>query len=265
MANEDTVQGTGEDTVVAGTGDDTVVAGTGTEELQGDDTVVADNGEETVDAGAGDDTVDGAGEFNIDEWGGPTGDQTGDDVLAKLHESGLDADSAKALLYDAVKAGDPSQIDKEALIEKVGKVNANLIMNGVEAVVSRNNAKVEAAMKIVHETAGSKEAWETMLPWIKNNVSKEDIDEFTPMINAGGKQAAFAVAELKAQYNADPKNTRIDGKTLEGDTKPAKVIKGISQREYGDQLSKLARTGKATPEARAALLKRRRLGEQQGI
>lgn len=204
-------------------------------------------------------------EFDKEVWG-TTGDEVGDSVLQLLSDNGMTTDDAKALLFDPVKNGDPTKIDRDALVEKVGKAQANLILAGVENFVSKRNAAAEAGVKVVHDAAGGKEAWDKVLPWLNSKaVSEEDRAEYRDLIDKGGKSAELAVRDIVSKYNADPKNEAIGKKEVIGDGRSNSEPKGISQRQYGDQLLKLQRTGKATPEARAALLAQRRLGRKQGI
>lgn len=208
--------------------------------------------------------ADEPAEFDATVWG-DTGSEVGNSVLQVLSDSGVDVDVAKSLLFDAVQAGDPSSIDKDALIEKVGKANANLVMAGVENYVRDAKEATDKIITSIHDAAGGKEAWDTMSPWINKNVSAEDLAEYRPMLDAGGKQASFAVSELRALYNADPKNEKLGGRTLEGSNTKQVVEPGISRREYGDKLNVLHRTNKATPEARAVLKAARARGVAQGL
>lgn len=204
------------------------------------------------------------GEFDTDVWG-TTGDEAGDSVLQLLHESGVEVDTAKALLFDAVQAGKPEDIDRDALVEKVGKVKATLIMAGIENFVGKRSEATAKAVAAVHEAAGGKEAWETMLPWVSKAIPEEELSEYRDMIDAGGVKAKLAVGELVKRYNADPKNERLSKKEVVGDNTVKAVEPGLTQRQYGDQLVALNRAGKATPEARAKLLAARNRGKKQGI
>lgn len=234
-----------------------------------EDTAASDAAAKAAEDVAKDASDDDKGKPEFDEtvWG-TTGDELGDSILHQLSDSGLSVDDAKALLFDPVKAGDPSKIDKDALIEKVGKHAANLIMAGVENLTTRLKTDSDLAVAAVHTAAGGKEAWDTMLPWINDakNVPADKMAEFTAMIDKGGLQADLAVGHLKTLFNKDPSTTSLGKVELDGDTSPAPTkVAGLSQRDYGRELNKLARTGKETPEARATLLKARRAGKAAGI
>lgn len=208
-----------------------------------------------------------AEELDTTVWG-DTGDEVANSTLLVLQNAGVSTDEAKALLWDAVEAGDPSKVDKDALIEKVGKANATLIMAGIENVTSRNNDLIAEVKDIAHKSAGSPENWETAVNWAKKNLSEEDLDELRGMIDKGGRQASFATKEIVARYNADPKNTSLTaGETqLKPDGKSETPVKGISRLEYGKQLDLLFRKGirEGHPEFKA-LQAQRAAGRKQGL
>lgn len=175
-------------------------------------------------------------ELDTEVWGS-TGDETGDSVLFLLQQSGIEPDTAKALLFDAVRDGDPTKIDRDALIEKVGKATANLVMAGIENFVGKQAAKVAETTKIVFDAAGSPDAWKKVAEWSAKGLSDADREEFRSLIDKGGRSAQFAAAEMVKLYNADSSNTSL-GKTvrLEGDGKAPDSGRAIGRREYADEL-----------------------------
>ena len=155
--------------------------------------------------------------LNTDVWGS-TGDEVGDSVLQMLQNAEMSPEDAKAMMYDAVKAGDHTKIDKEALIEKVGKAKANLIMAGVENFVNRNAATTAAIVSTVHEAVGGKENWDKVTPWANKHMDKAVLSDYAEMIDAGGVKAKFASQEMLKAYNNFKGNTSLSGVTLEGDS-----------------------------------------------
>jgi len=199
-------------------------------------------------------------------WG-DTGDEIANSVLQTLQNSGVSTSDAKALLWDAVEAGDPSKVDRDALVEKVGKAKASLIMAGVENVTARNNARVQEVLGIAHEAAGGETNWAKVRDWAQKNVSAEDMNEYREMLDAGGRKAKYAAAQLVQEYNASPNNTALNaGKNqMKGDaTKGAPKVEPMTRRQYGDALMKLERRGASAQEF-AALKARRNAGIKQGI
>ncbi len=206
-----------------------------------------------------------APEFDESIWG-TTGSEVGDSVLRLLNEGGVDPDQAKSLMYDAIQDGRPEEIDRDALVEKVGKDRATLIMAGVNNfVTARANAQA-AQVAAVHEAAGSRDNWETMLPWV-NSLPAEQAAEYSDLIDQGGLQARLAVRDLVGKYNADPKTKSLASTEIVGDASSgAKVrVDGLSQSEYGRQLLILNKRNIATPEALAELKARRAAGKKAGI
>lgn len=206
----------------------------------------------------------GTGELDTSVWGS-TGDETGDAVLLKLQESGIDPDVAKSLLYDAVRAGDPTKIDRDALVEKVGKVNANLILAGIENFVAKQSANVAATTALVYEAAGGEGNWRKVAEWTSKNVSDADRAEFAKLIDAGGRQAQFAAAELVKLYNADEKNTSVGTKVrIEGDGKAPEGGRAIGRRQYAEELMKAHRKG-ASPAVLKEIQAARERGRKRGL
>lgn len=202
-------------------------------------------------------------EFDPAAWSDDR-DEVADSVFQLLHEGGATPDEAKSLLYDAVQSGKVEDIDKDALVEKVGKARANLIMAGVKNFINERATKTEAAVQAVHKAAGGKGAWEQVAKWV-SKAQPEGLDEYRAMIDAGGRQADLAVQALVRLHNADPKTKSIGKAEIIGDGPSTKQQQGISQREYGDRLAKLHRANQATEDARSELLRLRRLGRQQGL
>lgn len=228
-------------------------------EEEAENTDPAEGAEEEAEADAKPEALDNS------VWG-DTGDDVGNSVLETLQNSGVSTEEAKALLWDAVAAGDPTKVDRDALVEKVGKANATLIMAGIETVTAKNNAAIAEVTAIAHETAGSKEGWEKTTAWARKNMSEDDLAELKAMIDKGGRAAKFATAELVSAYNADPKNTSLNaGKgQVTPDAKSTKKVEGISRLEYGQQMLQLQRRG-ASQDEFAALRAKRNAGKAQGL
>ena len=198
-------------------------------------------------------------------WG-DTGDDVANSVLETLQNSGVTPEEAKALLWDAVEAGDPTQVDRDTLVEKVGKAKATLIMAGVKNVTDTNNKQIAEVTAIAHDAAGSKEDWDKATKWANATMDPNDLDELRSMIDTGGKSAKFATAELVAAYNADPKNTALKaGKgQITPDTKSTKKVEGISRLKYGQELEKL-HNRRGSPAEFEKLKAQRNAGKAQGL
>lgn len=222
----------------------------------------AENSDEAADE---DEDTDEDQELDTSVWG-DTGDDVANSVLHTLQNSGVTPDEAKSLLWDAVQAGDPTKVDRDALVEKVGKEKATLIMAGVENVTRANNEKVEAVTKIAHEAAGSGDNWRKASEWAKAHMDPNDLDEVRAMLDKGGRHAKYAAQDLVEAYNADPKNTALNAGSsrMKGDNTPPAKVEGITRLQYGQQLDILHRRGASEAEFKA-LKAKRDAGIKQGI
>ena len=217
------------------------------------------------DGGEGDDDEDDNKDLDTSVWG-DTGDEVGNSVLQTLQNSGVSTEEAKALLWDAVESGDPTKVDRDALVEKVGKAKATLIMAGIENVTGKNNAKIAEVTKVANDTAGGKENWKKASAWAAKALPGDELDELRNMLDKGGRQAKFAVGEIVARYNDDPKNTALQAgtKQVQPDGKAGKAVEPMSRRDYGNALDKLHRR-RGTHAEFAALKAQRQAGIKAGI
>lgn len=204
--------------------------------------------------------------LDTDVWG-TTGDEVGDSVLTLLQNSGMTTDDAKSLMYDAVKDGDVTKIDREALEAKVGKEKATLILAGAENFITRSKAKAETILTEVHTTVGGKDNWDAVTTWAKENVSEGDLAEYREMIDAGGAKARFAASELAARYNDDSNNTTLStSETTEivGDGKANTSGEKLTKTQYVEKLG--AAYDRGASEAEIAEIKAARArGRAAGI
>ena len=199
-------------------------------------------------------------------WGDAGGDEVAQSVMQTLQNSGVSTVDAKAMLWDAVEAGDPSKVDRDALVEKVGKAKATLIMAGIENVTSRNNDQIKQVTETVSTVAGSKDNWDKAAKWAVASMPEDQVNELRGMIDQGGAKARFAAGEIVKAYNSDPKNTALSAgtKQLTPEGKSTSKVKGLSRREYGDAIMKLERKG-GTEQEFAALRAQRKAGKAAGI
>lgn len=203
--------------------------------------------------------------LDTDVWGS-TGDEVGDSTLTLMQNADLTVEDAKAIMYDAVKAGDVTKIDKDALVEKVGKAKADLILAGVENFVSRAKAKADTILKEVHTTAGGKENWDQVTTWAKENVPESEMAEYRELVDAGGAKARFAAQELMSRFNADDNNTTLNADSAEitPDTKAQSQGRKITKRAYAEELMKAHDRG-ASPAEIEEINAARRRGRAAGI
>ena len=207
-------------------------------------------------------------ELDTSVWGDGEGDDVTVSLLTTLQNSGVKPEEAKALLFDAIQQGDPSKVDRDALVEKVGKHKATLIMAGVENVTARIQHQIKQTTEVVHSAAGGRDNWDKARKWAQSGIQESELNEYRDMISKGGKQAEFAVAQIVKAYNADPKNTSLNAKatTIVGDGGgKADPRKGISRNEYYTRKEKLHRRGRPSQAQLAELRELRNLGKKQGL
>lgn len=192
-------------------------------------------------------------------------DEVGNSVLNLLQDSGITTDAAKSLLYDATLKGDASKIDKAALIAAVGKDKATLILAGVENYIARNAARQTAAEAVLHTEVGGKDNWAKVVDWAKQNLSEEDIADYVDLIDAGGRKAKLAAADLKSQYEAK-NGSLVDATVIPGNAPaPKQAPPPLSRAAYFQELEALHRAGRATDAAQQSLWTRREQGKKNGI
>jgi hypothetical protein len=202
---------------------------------------------------------------DLSAWG-DTGSEVGNSVLGMLQDSGIAVDDAKALLFDAVQAGDITKIDVAALTEKVGKHAANIIMSGTKSYISENKSKSDGIMTDVYAHAGGEENWTKASKWASENVPEADLAQYRPMLDKGGASARFVVSEVLAAYNKSEDNTTITPTTprAEGDLGVPPAREATTRAQYVKDLEK-ANKNKASPREMAAIQAARNLGRKQGI
>lgn len=247
-----------------------------------DETVVKDTSEETTEETT-DETTEETSEENssdtseeetteeesTEEEPAPwesTGSEAGDAVQDILQAAGVTADQAKALMYDALVAGDVTQIDQAALTELVGESQAKLVMIGAKDMVAEHQKNLKELTSLLHKEAGGEENWNVVSEWAKKNVPKERREQLADMLDAGGEQAAFAASRLVASYNADPKNTSLkatESEIVADDVAAAPTVEPIGRVEYFEQMEKAVRSGDTT--AQTQLKARRAAARKAGL
>lgn len=202
--------------------------------------------------------------LDTETWG-TTGDAVGDSVLQLLQNANMSTDDAKALFADAAKELDITKVDKAKVVEKIGAAKAELVMAGLENFISRQKDQNAAVLNTLHTEAGTKEAWDQIAEWAKANVPESERLEYAELINAGGKQAKFAVSDLKARFTAAGNTDPVDTTVTPSAAATAPTVEPLTQRAYFEKLEALERSGKATQITRDALWKARSLGKSKGI
>lgn len=206
--------------------------------------------------------------LNVDVWGS-TGSKQGDAVLALLQNSGVSTDEAKALMFDAIQAGDPTKIDVAALEAKVGKNKATIIIEGAKNFVKENREAAQAIVATMHAEVGGEANWKVIAEWAKEGVPAEDLEVLREMIDGGGVKARLAAKEMKGLYEAaDGNSTLAKTEVIPGGKPPVNnKFVPLTSIQYANQLEKANKEhrGNIPEPVRRALLDARQKGKQQGI
>lgn len=203
--------------------------------------------------------------LDVTVWG-DTGSDVGNTVLKKLQETGVKPETAKALLYDAVQAGDVTKIDKAALTAAIGETNANIVLSGIGTFIKDNNAKNASVLNALHEQVGGHENWNTLRDWAKTNLKPEEIQDYIEMIDAGGRKAVLAAKDLNERYEQAgntslKKSEQVVPKA--NNQQQQTTLVALSASEYFKACEKAQKDG-SYAAVRATLLAGRELGKKQG-
>ena len=228
------------------------------EEPKADDTKADDKATEPVDENK---------PLDMSVWG-DTGTENGNAVLEVLQNSGLTTDEAQALIGGAFLKGDVTAIDRAALEAKVGKAKATIIITGVKNEIADRTAAANAIVAEIHTVVGGKDNWDKVATWANKSVPDADLKEYRSMIDAGGKQAKLAAAELKALYEkADGNSSLVVSETLPGPKPPTPTSEPLSGPQYVRKLEELNKKffGNPPDNLRQALLSARQEGRKRGL
>jgi hypothetical protein len=254
-ATEDTTNGTSKDIV----GNTPPVADTNVAPVKPTDAEAA----AAAAAKAEDDTTAEDKPLDTDAWG-TTGDPAGDAVMEIMQNAGMTQADAKAMMYDAITAGDVTKVDQAALIEKVGKARAALILAGTENFIGKQAAKGASILKDVNGSVGSEDNWKQLAAWAKTGVPEAELSEYRGMIDAGGAQARFAAQEILGRYNAVDSNNSIgDAAQITPDTNAAPANRQLTRAEYYAETAKA--NAKGDTVAINEIQKARERGRAAGI
>lgn len=201
--------------------------------------------------------------------------------LNLMKAAGMKPAEAAELFDEAAQTGDLSKVDREALVEKVGEDQAELIMAGFTNYVETEGQAILQRITKVHEAVGGTENFQKMSVWARGKAKgdtefRNTVSAITDMMNSGNEyQADLAAKDFLRMYNADSGNSSITptAVTKEVDvtaakTSPAKsTATPITAREFADKTDTIMRTMRGADQAAAlkALSADRAAGRKKGI
>lgn len=208
----------------------------------------ADDADDAEDA-ADDNSDDAPVEF-------PKSDDPGLNAALNLMKAGgMSADDVQAHFGEAIATGDVSRVDVKALEEKLGKDNATLVLAGVTKWSADAGAEALEAARQAHEAVGGSENWAKMTAWAKQAVKgdkslRAEIEGITDMLNGNATARKLGAQEFKRLYEADSKNSSLEGAAVrEGDAPAKETIKpmtGIEAYQAKEKLNRQRQLGKVT-------------------
>lgn len=210
-----------------------------------------------------------------EEWDGEYtkfDDESADSVVDLLKDAGVGAREAQLIFAKALETDNVDDVKWDVIKEKLGPAKAKLAEVAIRDYYNRVYSKHVATTNAAYEAVGGKDNWEKIAKWaraaqVKDPSIKGQLDEIRTGINHGGKLAAFAVAELKGLYEADPKNKGLGNrKVTRGDSRVDEDANGtpLSKKEYLEAVKKAHAERRPASEI-AALRARRQAGAKRGI
>ena len=198
------------------------------------------------------------------------GDEAGDAAIALLKEAGVTRAESDAYFEKAIASGDLNDVNWKAIESRIGAAKTKLVRIGVEKYYNDVYTANVAAVTAVHDVMGGKDNWDKVVSWAKVQEAKDpafkkELAEIRQGIDAGGRSAKYAAADLKALYEKAPGNNGLGvSKVQQGNNKPVDTVGAISRAEYIKQMHVLTER-RAPPAEIAALRESRRKGMQAGI
>ena len=198
-------------------------------------------------------------------------DPNGQAAIDLLKEKGVSPTEANAIFQAAIESGKLEDVKWDELEAKVGKSHAQLIRTGVENFYN-NKYKVQQAEVIeLKKIVGGDANWTKISTWAKA-AEKVDAGIATKVagirkaLDIGGYAAEIGVKELKALYEADPKNGGLgQNKVLEGERVDTSQGTPLGREEYLELTKKAhARSRGPEPGELASLNARRVAGQKLG-
>jgi hypothetical protein len=184
-----------------------------------------------------------------------------------LEQSKISAQEAQALFQEAVDTKDLSKVNKDALAEKAGKENADLILMLAQNYID-NIAKAQKEIEqVAHTIAGGEDAFNLVRKWAQDKANKDasfatELAEIRSLIDTKNPRVVkAALTDLVDMYTKDPNTTKPANITV-GDSKGGTHLSPLTRQEYATLIMQAQSKGTYEKE-RASLWARRQLGMKQ--
>ena len=190
-------------------------------------------------------------------------------VVNLLEAGGIKAVEANDIFAEALATDDLSKVKWDILESRLGKDQANLAKIGITDYFNREYSKHTATNAVAYEAVGGKENWSKVAKWVQkaekaDPTRKAEFDEIRAGLNAGGKHAKTAAADLRALYEKAPGNSGLGtAKIIKGNAPGKSDNPPLSRADY---LAEVRKHGDyIDPAVYAALKARRTAGMAAGI
>ena len=197
-------------------------------------------------------------------------DEAGQSVVNLLNEAGVKPIEANTFFAEAVATGDFTKIRWDLIEARLGKDKAALARIGIthhyETIWKRNDETKAKGYEVV----GGEENWNKVASWVKKTERadprrKAEFDEIRKGIDAGGRLAEYAFADLKRMYEGDTGNSGLGVSKITTGNSNAEVQGGpLTRAQYVAELKAANDRNARGPEIEG-IRARRRAGMQAGI
>ena len=172
-------------------------------------------------------------------------DPNADAIVGALKAAKVTPEAAAELFKEAVQSGDVTKVNREQLEKALGKDGAELTLLRMEKMLTQKRAYVQEVVTSLHEVMGSKEHLDTVLTWAKARAAADpafaaEYQEYVQMFDASKVKAKLAAEALKQAYQADPNNSSLGVKMVNGD-KAVNVIPDTAELNRTEYLAALKR------------------------
>ena len=165
------------------------------------------------------------------------GDDNANAIVEILKEANIPVTEAYDLFLESMQTGDFSKVDTTALVDKLGKAKADLVLLGAKSYYTTQTAAVKEIVDAVYTVAGNKENFDLVSAWArekgKSDVAfQKQVDGYNQMFDLNATAAKSAAKELVALYEADEGNSSLIINKVDG-TKAS-----TTQDAGGDHISR---------------------------
>lgn len=185
-------------------------------------------------------------------------------AIQLMRDAGMNRGDGEKVFGKAFQTGNLADIDRAALVAKVGEQKAALILAGITQYNEATGSTRMAAAKAVMDVMGGQENWVKVRTWARalekaDPAFAKELNEYRDMIDLGGRSAKFAAEELRKLYEADTKNSSLTRTVVAGDGRLERVDNPITSRQEYVKLLKQAHN-KGDMEAVRQINARRQAG-----